>query len=157
MAFLDNLTERYTAKVNEINRKVELSKSEIMRKSLQSFITGIVDDTINTVAEHHSLDVDNEEIKKILDSKIDDGKKVVAQYGNSYSTVMIHIDRLHKERKELLDIKKELKKADIAEKFRTFILRVSTAVAIAGIILLTSYYAQKWGIPLPLRMGMPSP
>ncbi len=44
--------------------------------------------------------------------------------------------------------------ADFREKLRFLVFRMLTAIGIASVILLTSFLAMTWGIPLPLRAGL---
>ena len=52
----------------------------------------------------------------------------------------------------LLSARKQEDWADSWEKFRLFIFRMATGIGLAALVLITYWLANRWGIPMPLRM-----
>jgi hypothetical protein len=54
--------------------------------------------------------------------------------------------------KNVIDARKQEDWADSREKFRLFVFRMATGIGLAAILLFTYWFADRLGIPMPLRM-----
>jgi hypothetical protein len=139
-----------------INRGIELSIKEALvlksenELSEEEIIKKIIDISKNKIPEARALGKG-----EIKDVALRDRAIRAVHLNDNRGALKSHWIKLDYTNKKLLNIEKRLILSDWGEKSRAFLLRITTAIGIAIVVLATSYLAQKWGIPLPLRMGLP--
>jgi hypothetical protein len=154
--------DEYKSEFKELKEKLKKTNEQLPKRTIKPreellilskgavslSIEDLIKDGAIKVQEGVSLESALEKTyKKVLESSTPSNK-----FTSSLSRLTPLINAIQFENKKLLNLYKAASKADVDEKTRAFLLRMSTAIGIASIILLTSYLASKWGIKLPFRM-----
>ena len=61
---------------------------------------------------------------------------------------------VHRRQAELSDLRQQENWSNSWDHAKTLIYRTATTLMIAAVILMTSFFAQQWGIPLPMLRGL---
>ena len=153
MSFLDDFKERYKRELDSIRDRLDTIgalhyDANDFDKEMVSIINAVFKDMGKTYPELRSIGIEPKDLEEIIKSgSRSDSRKLLENTRRKVSELVFA-------RRRLLSLSGMLAAADRGEKIRAFILRMSTAIGVAAVILITSYLAQKWGIPLPLRMGV---
>jgi hypothetical protein len=148
---------------NILEKRINHSTNQNFMSNRRYNIDKIIDLSIKkTLALKSENNLSDEEIiKKIVDISKDKPSEFDPLKEDTIATIIDKIiaseNLLDSESKKTKYIEKKLVLSDWGEKSRAFLLRITTAIGIAIVVLAASYLAQKWGIPLPLRMGLPIP
>ena len=141
MAFLESFKEHFKQTRDVLTGKIGiLDHKDKIDSNLEQMFRLVINEA------HKSGSNDYSAIMKSLEQN----KMFRGCTENIHSTIR----HLNSENQNLKKKDKAITKADWGEKFRAFLLRMFTALGIASILLLTSYLALEWKIPLPLRMGL---
>lgn len=164
MSFINNAKERVSKFLEKLNQDRERANKTLMKdKYLKIKLENLLKTTIEFTAQEaitlHQQRMGLQDIQSKLKESAIGGfglsidvpdTKIVAKCDeivSNYSSCL-------SENQKLKDLDVKIARLDLGEKIRAFCLRILTAIGIAAIVLLASYLAHKWGIPLPLRMGV---
>ena len=101
----------------------------------------------NQLRDNPSLQENERELLDIVKESSPELKQCLSAMPGNYVKLIDNYEAMQDERK--MEVW-----ADFREKLRFLVFRMLTAVGIASVILLTSFLAMIWGIPLPLRAGL---
>ncbi|MDO6611262.1 hypothetical protein Q4601_18870 [Shewanella sp. 1_MG-2023] len=116
-------------------------------KSLERILELSVTTTRDILKERPELKDNGRELIETVRETNPELKQYLSAMPENYSKLLDNYEALQDERKIEAW-------ADFREKLRLLLFRVLTAIGIASIILLTSFLAMIWGIPLPMRAGL---
>ncbi|TKB03868.1 hypothetical protein E5672_07215 [Alteromonas portus] len=160
MKFLDNFTQEYKESIQKLgsdarNNTIK-SSSEAYKKQCNGLLNNYTHKVVEEVLklQRDNENVTAEEIKSALAEKCNSKVFRTNTLESSYKDILNKFSQAKNALDKLVDVKKQYATMDWWEKCRALLLRVSTAIFIASIILFTSYLAKELEIPLPLRMGI---
>lgn len=160
MKFLDNFTQEYKESIEKLgsdtrNNTIK-SSPEAYKKQCEGLLNNYTHKVVDEVLklQRNNENVTAEEIKNSLAEKYSAKTFQTNTFESSYRDILNKFSQAKNNLDKLVDVKKQYAKMDWWEKCRALLLRVSTAIFIASIILCASYLAKEWEIPLPLRMGI---
>jgi len=89
----------------------------------------------------------SQQAQDLIDKRKKDENRTIA-FGEP--NLVSGYERMHEEHAHLINVRKQEIYSDLVERFRLLLFRVLTAIGIATVVLCTGYFANKFGIPLPL-------